>query len=211
MSELELSARYVNERIVESEPAAAARQHALELGLKPPSRAVCAHLAFTAATSGARSIIEIGTSSGLSTLALHRGAPNATITTIDAEPEHLASARQTLLAAGMRPSSLRLISGTPADVLARMSDAAYDLVLIGDDLAHIGSHLQHALRMARPGGTIIALNALNGGRVASPARRDVITAGMRALIEELDLHPDLVMSVLPLDGGVLQLTRLVAS
>lgn len=206
MSELERNARFVDERVRESAIQLEARARALEEGLRVPSPASGAHLAFLAASSGARNIIEIGAGVGVGTLWLHRGAPAATITAIGAEAEHLAAARQSLLEAGCRPALLRLIAGDSLALLPRMTESAYDLVVIGGELDHIAAHLQHALRLARPGGTIVALRALNGGRVADPARRDAVTTGLRALIDEFELQPDLACAVLPIDGGILQLS-----
>ncbi|KAB1655120.1 methyltransferase domain-containing protein [Pseudoclavibacter chungangensis] len=207
MSELDRNARFIEERIDESDIQRDARQHALELGLRPVSAATGAHLAFLAAASGARTIIEVGTGVGVTSLWLRRGAPTATLTAIDDEPEHLALAKRSLLSQGARPATLRMIPGRPADLLPRMTEAGYDLVVLGDDLAHVAAHLQHALRLVRPGGTIVVLNALNGGRVSDPARRDPITSGIRALLREFELQPDLALSVLPGDGGLLQITK----
>ncbi|VXB44444.1 O-methyltransferase [Pseudoclavibacter sp. 8L] len=208
MSELELSSRYINERIVDDALVRDARQLTLELGLPLPSAATAAHLTFLAAATGASTIIEIGTGAGVLTHAVWRGAPKSTITCIDAEPEYLGHARRLLISAGARGASLRFITGHPQDVLPRMTEGGYDLVVIGGDIAHIGAHLQHGLRLIRPGGTIVALGALNGGKVASPARRDALTSGLRALYSEFDLQEDLRLALLPLDGGILQLTKL---
>lgn len=207
MSELDRNARFVDERIDESDIQRDARQQALEVGLRPISPATGAHLAFLTAATGARTIIEVGAGVGVASLWLRRGAPTAMLTAIDPEPEHLAMAKRSLVASGARPASLRMITGRPGDLLPRMTEAGYDFVLLGDDLAHIAGHLQHGLRLVRPGGTIVVLRALNGSRVADPARRDPVTASLRALIREFDLQPDLSVSVLPLDGGLLQLTK----
>lgn len=207
MTELERNARYIDERIVESPVQLEARSRALEEGVRAVSPAAGAQLAFVAAATGARSIIEIGSGAGVATLWLYRGAPGAIITALDGEPEHLAEARRALVAEGARASQLRLIAGRPLEVLPRMTEAGYDLVVIGGELDHVAAYLQHALRLVRPGGAIIALRALNGGHVANPARRDAITAGLRALIREFDLQPDLAVSILPIDGGVLQVAK----
>ncbi|GGA59891.1 O-methyltransferase [Pseudoclavibacter endophyticus] len=207
MSELERNARYTDERIAEHPAQLEVRTHALEEGMRPISPTTGAHLAFIATSTGARSIIEIGSGVGVASLWLHRGAPNATLTAIDDGPEHLAQARRALLAEGARSSTLRLIAGHPLDLLPRMTESGYDLVVIGGELEHIAAYLQHALRLVRPGGTIVALRALNGGRVADPARRDPVTSGLRALIREFDRQPDLTVSILPVDGGILQLAK----
>lgn len=207
MTELERNARYTDERIGESPVQLEVRTRALQEGLRPISPTAGAHLAFVAASTGARSMIEIGSGVGVASLWLRRGAPNATLTAIDDEPEYLAEARRALVAEGARPSSLRLIAGHPLDLLPRMTESGYDFVVVGGDLEHIASYLQHALRLVRPGGSIIVLGALNGGRVADPARRDPTTTNLRALIREFDLQPDLAVAVLPIDGGILQLAK----
>lgn len=206
MSEYELSRRYVDEQIDEHAEQLLARRVALEHGLPTISPALGAHLAFVAAALDAEQIIEIGATGGLTSTWLRRGAPRAVLTCLDAEPEHLADTRQALVAAGHTPARIRCIAGDPLQLLPRMSDDSYDLVVINDDLAHAAGHLQHSMRIVRPGGAILLLDALNGGRVADPARRDPITASLRALIREFQRQPDLAASVLPLDGGVLQLT-----
>lgn len=207
VAELERNARYIDERTEETPVQLELRTHALEEGIRPISAAMGAHLAFIAASSGARRIIEIGAGVGVASLWLHRGAPRATLTVIDEEPEHLSQARRGLIAEGARPADLRTIAGSPLDLLPRMTESGYDLVVIGGRLDHVAAHLQHALRLVRPGGTIIVLHALNGGRVADPARRDPVTSSLRALIREFDLQPDLAVSLLPIDGGLLQVAK----
>lgn len=208
MSEFDLSMRFIDEQIVEQAPQQAARRYALELGLPTISRALGAHLAFVAASTCAQKIIEIGSTGGLSTTWLHRGSPRATITCIDSEPEHLAQTRRALLDSAHPAGAIRCITGDPHRVLPRMSEDTYDLVLITGPLQHVAAHLQHGLRVVRPGGTILVLNALNHGRVADPARRDPITTSLRLVIREFQRQPDLACAVLPVDGGLLQVTSL---
>ena len=208
MSEYELSRRFIDEQTEEHDEQRHARRIALEHGLPTVSPTLGAHLAFVAAALGAERIIEIGSTGGLTSTWLRRGAPRAVLTCLAAEPEHLAETRQALVAAGHAPARIRCIAGDPLRLLPRMGDDSYDLVVIAGDPAHAAGHLQHGLRIVRPGGAILLLDALNGGRVADPARRDPVTASLRALIREFQRQPDLAASVLPVDGGLLQLTTL---
>lgn len=206
MSELELNRRFVNEQAHETREQQIARRYALEAGLPEITPGLGAHLAFIAAATNAQQIIEIGSSGGVSSAWLHRGAPKATMTCLDAEAEYLADARQTLIAAGHAPARIRCIGGDPIQVLPRMSDASYDLVLIQDDPALAAAYLRHALRITRPGGTILLLHALNHGRVADPARRDAVTNSLRAIIREFYRQPDTACAVLPIGSGLLQIS-----
>ena len=100
MSENDANARYIRETVIEPSAMARARTHAQELGVASVSAAVGAQLAVLAATTAARSIVEIGTGAGVSGLWMLRGAPQAVLTSIDNEPEHLAAARRSFTPAG---------------------------------------------------------------------------------------------------------------
>ncbi|CAG7845183.1 Putative O-methyltransferase/MSMEI_4947 [Pseudoclavibacter triregionum] len=208
MSDLERNARYLDERVEESEAQREARVLALELGLRPISPLAGAHLSTVTAAVRAGRILEIGGGIGTATLWLRRGAPSAELTVLEEQGEWSGIARRALLADGARPGALRFIAGSEAEVLARMSDAAYDLVVIADDAPRFPARLQHALRLAKPGGTILALGAMRGSMLANPARRDPLTAGMRLIIDELETHPDFVASVLPIERGILEIAKL---
>ena len=123
-------ARFVREQVTEPEAISRARQAALELGAAPISPSVGAQSAVISAASGARSMIEIGTGAGVSGLWLLHGSPEAVLTTIDKEPEHLAAAREAFAMARVPSSRVRAIRGRAADVLPRMNEAAYDVVFI---------------------------------------------------------------------------------
>lgn len=202
----ELVRRYLDEQSVETKAQVIARRSALASGQVAISPTLASHLAFLAGAMGVDRVVQIGTTSGQSVCAFHRGAPEATITIIEEDAELLDHERTTLLAAGHASAWIRSIVGSPRVVLPRMSEAEYDLVLIANNLEHVAVHLKHALRLIRPGGSILALNALNAGRVADPTKRDPITSSLRVLLRELERQPDLVCSVLPLDHGILQLT-----
>lgn len=199
-------ARFAREQIVEPEAIARARQTALELGAAPISPSVGAQCAVISAATGARSMIEIGTGAGVSGLWLLHGAPNAVLTTIDKEPEHLAAARESFAAARVPSARVRAIRGRAADVLPRMNEAAYDVVLIDADQEQIIDYVAHGLRLARPGGTVLVPRVLAGGRVADPVARDEHTSDLRNLISETLGSASVFASLITADEGLLQIT-----
>ena len=99
--------------------------------------------------------------------------PDGVLTTIDVEPEHHRAARETYAEEGIASNRVRLISGRALDVLPRLTDAAYDLVFCDADKKEYAGYLEQALRLLRPGGTVVFDNALWHDRVADPdpARR----------------------------------------
>lgn len=206
MSEQAAVARFVREHVSEPDHIARARQHTRELGVTPVSAPVGAQLAFLAAATGARSIIELGTGAGVSGLWLLHGAPDATLTTIDSEPEHLGAAREAFQAARIPSSRVRWITGRAAEVLPRMNEAAYDLVLVDADPEHVIDYVEHGLRLARPGGVVLVPRVLAGGRVADPVQRDDLTTAYRTLLRETQESPAVVAALAPIGEGLLQLT-----
>lgn len=211
MGEQNANQRFVDEATVEPDHIARARAHALELGAAPVSPAIGAQLAVLAASSRALNIVEIGTGAGVSGLWLLHGSPRATLTTIDKEPEHLGAARQAFADARIPPARARFITGRAAEVLPRMNEASYDIVLVDADPEGVIEYVEHGLRLARVGGMVLVPRVLGGGAVADPVRRDPITTAYRSLILETQASPA-VISALSITGeGLLQLTTVASS
>ncbi len=207
MSAVSEDQRYVEDRVVERAEIVQARRDSLEMGLKPITPATGALIAQIAAASGAKQIIEIGTGLGVSALWLLTGAPEATLTSIDVEVEHQQIARDALTAAGIPAARARLIAGRASDVLPRINDGSYDLVLVDADAGSILEYVEHALRITRPGGTVIVPRALFHGRVANPVLRDDLTQGFRDLAEVVNAADDVVSALVPIGDGLLLITK----
>ncbi len=205
MSENDANARFIRESIAEPSPIARARAHAIELGASPISAAVGSQIAVLAAATGARSIVEIGTGAGVSGLWLLRGAPQAVLTSIDNEPEHLAAARQAFSDARIPATKARFITGRAADVLPRMNEASYDIVLVDADPENVIDYVEHGLRLVRRGGMVLVPRILGGGRVADPVQRDEVTSAYRSLVQETQESSAVLATVSASGEGLLQL------
>ena len=210
MGEQSANQRFVDEATVEPDHIARARAHALELGAAPISPAIGAQCAVLAAVSKALNIVEIGTGAGVSGLWLLRGSPRATLTTIDKEPEHLGAARQAFADARIPAARARFITGRAAEVLPRMNEASYDIVLVDADPEGVIEYVEHGLRLVRPGGMVLVPRVLAGGAVADPVRRDAVTSSYRSLIQETQASPA-VLGALSITGeGLLPRTTVAA-
>lgn len=165
---------------------------------------VGAMLRVLAAALRARAVVEVGTGTGVSGLCLLRGMPeDGVLTTIDLEVEHQRAAREAFADAGIRSGRTRLINGRALDVMPRLTDSAYDLVLLDADKAEYGAYLEQALRLLRPGGLLAVDNALWHDRVADPAQRDESTTAVREMGKAVRDHPGLVPAMLPCGDGLL--------
>lgn len=208
MSKIARNWQFAEQYPAESDATVAARRLSLELGIEPVSRSVAAHLSGYATVMQARAICEIGTGVGVSGLSLLRHAPQATLTSIEIEPEHLREARATFANAGVAASRLRLIEGDARHVMPRLNLAAYDLVLIDADPAQILEHFEYALGVVRPGGMVAVPSAFAHGRVPDPASRDAQTQAMRDLLAIVAESPAIAPALSPAGDGLLTLVRL---
>jgi predicted O-methyltransferase YrrM len=205
VADKDLSWKYAEGFWAEPAAIAQARRHALELGIDPVSTGVGAQLAVLAAAGPARTILEIGTGTGVSGLWLLHGAPEATLTSIDREVEFQQHARSAFTEARVPANRVRLITGRAAEVLPRMTDGAYDLVLVDGDPAELLDDVQHALRIVRRGGLVLVAHALWRGRVADPAQRDDTVADYRALLGTIAESTAVVAALNAAGDGLLQI------
>lgn len=156
----------------------------------------------------ASAVVEIGTGAGVSGLWVLRGMnPDGVLTTIDAEGEHQRAAREAFTEAGVRPTRVRTIAGRALDVLPRLADGAYDLVVADGDPLELAEHVEQALRLLRPGGVLAVLHALGDDLVPDPARRDEVTTALREVGRTLREDHRVVRALVPTGDGVLLATR----
>jgi predicted O-methyltransferase YrrM len=207
LSDKDLSWRFAEDFVVESAEIMQARQHSLEQGVEAVSPAMGAQIGVIAAATRARTIIEIGTGLGVSGLWLMSGAPEATLTSIDIELDYQQSARKAFTAAGIPINRARFITGRALDVLPRMNESSYDIVLVDADPHSVIEYVEHGLRLARAGGTVLVAHALWRGRVADPVQRDDTVTDYRTLLREIAGSSAVHSALSPVGDGLLQLTK----
>ena len=195
---------YAEEAAGESLAASNARRAAQEIGLDAVTAGTGAALRLLAASLNARHVVEIGTGTGVSGVWLLEGmAPDGVLTTIDVEVEYQRHARAAFAETGVASSRTRTIAGRSLEVLPRLADGAYDVVLLDADPTDLSDHLAQARRLLRTGGAVAVTQALWFDRVADPARRDVDTVAMRELVRDVMQSEDWLGTLLPVGGGLL--------
>ncbi|HSK27472.1 MAG TPA: O-methyltransferase [Jiangellales bacterium] len=163
-----------------------------------------AALRLLAAVADARSVVEIGTGTGVSGLWLLGGMrADGVLTSVDIEAEHQRLAREAFTEAGIGHNRTRLIPGAALDVLPRLTDAGYDLVFCDGDKKEYADYLEQALRLLRPGGVVAFDNALWHDRVPDPAQRDPETVSIRELGKAVLADERLLPAMLPVGDGLL--------
>lgn len=172
--------------------------------MAPISSGTGAALRFLTAVLDARTVVEIGTGTGVSGLWMLRGMrPDGVLTTVDIEAEHQRLAKETFSEGGIPSQRARTISGSALDVLPRLTDGHYDLVFCDGDKREYSAYLAEALRLLRPGGVVAFDNALWHDRVADPSQRDPETSAIRELSRLIAENDNLVPVLLPVGDGLL--------
>jgi predicted O-methyltransferase YrrM len=155
---------------------------------------------------GARRVVEVGTFTGYSALAMAQALPpGGRIVCCDVSEEWTAIARRHWKEAGMADRiDLRL--GPAKETLAALLDqegpGSQDLFFIDADKTGYDAYYEAALRLLRPGGVIAIDNVLWSGKVADPAVHDADTEALRAINLKVRDDPRVDAVVLSVGDGV---------
>ena len=196
---------YAEDFVEESEAATAARQSAGELGVTPLGRGAASTLTVLARAVQAKAVVEIGTGSGVSGLALFAGMqPDGILTSVDIETEHQQAARKAFLSIGIPTQRFRLIAGSGAE---RAPPAQRRRVRPGLHRRRQG----RVRRVRRAGGPTAPArrrhsrvdNALWHDRTADPSNTDEQTEAIRAALAAIADNEDLISTLLPVGDGLL--------
>src|SRR4051812_21787974 len=162
-------------------------------------------LSVLVAATGARTIVEIGTATGMSGLYMARALPaDGRIVTFDVDPERQRLAASYFERAGVLDKfDLRLQDAREG--LAGI-DVPVDLAFIDGVKEQYEAYLDGVLPHLRAGGVVVADNVLMSGTVATgepagPWSSDRIAA-MRAFNERLLSDPALEATVVPVGDGL---------
>jgi predicted O-methyltransferase YrrM len=136
----------------------------------------------------ARSILEVGTLGGYSTIWLARAlVTGGRVVTLELDPRHAAVAADNIARAGL-DDVVEIRVGPAIDALPQLEREGYapfDLVFIDADKQSIPEYFQWALRLSRVGSLIIVDNVVRGGAVVDAASNDANVQGVRRFNEML--------------------------
>ena len=208
MSDKELSWRFVEERVSEDVDIDRARHASLEHGIDPITASAGQYIATIATALDATTIMEIGTGLGVGTIWLAHACPGAHITSIDSEMDHHVSVRELLNAAEIPSSRVRLITEKALDVLPKMNESSYDLVVIDADYQNVQAYVDHGISLVKPRGSVIVAGVLGDDLVADPAKRDDKTSAYRWLLQALEDRTDVVHTLNLIGDGLVHIVRL---
>jgi predicted O-methyltransferase YrrM len=155
-------------------------------------------------TVGARRVLEVGTLGGYSAIWMARALPaDGTLITIERDPRHAAFAERYVQRAGLG-TVISVRRGRALDVLPALDGEEFDLAFLDADRAALPTYLEWAMRLVRPGGLIVAHNALLGGRVAiTSSEEDEDVRAARELNARVASDPRVSSILVPAYDGFL--------
>ncbi|MFD0254212.1 O-methyltransferase [Streptomyces sp. NPDC127113] len=161
-------------------------------------------LQLLAQIQGARTILEIGTLGGYSTIWMARALPaDGRLVTLEYSARHAEVATRNLARAGL-DALVDVRVGPALESLPKLADenpAPFDLVFIDADKGNNPHYLEWALKLTSTGSLVVIDNVVREGRVADPDDTADDVRGTRAAIELIGAHPRLSGTAIQTVGG----------
>ena len=152
-------------------------------------------------------VLEIGTFTGYSSIAMGAGLPDGgSIISLEVDPHHATVARGNIAAAGLE-SRISVIEGPALATLAQLQ-GPYDLVFIDADKEGYDAYFEAVLPKLAPHGLIAADNTLfHGGVLDSATDRNESAAALRLFNDKLVDDPRVVCVLTTIRDGVTLIRR----
>jgi caffeoyl-CoA O-methyltransferase len=157
---------------------------------------------------GARRVIEVGTFTGYSSLAMARALPSdGYLLCCDVSEEWTAIARRYWAEAGVA-GKVELRIGPALDTLRALPEqASFDAAYIDADKDHYLDYFEELLPRLRPGGVVMVDNTIWGGDVANPDSEEPSTAAIRAFNDAVAADPRVTCVLLTVGDGLTLLRK----
>ena len=154
--------------------------------------------------SGARKALEIGTLGGYSTIWLARALPDdGRLITLEMSAKHADVARRNVARAGLG-DKVEIRTGAALTTLPKLEAEGlgpFDFVFIDADKTNNAAYLEWALRLSRPGTTIMVDNVVREGEVVDAASRNTDVVGVRRMFELMAREPRLSATAIQTVGA----------
>ena len=184
---------------LEAALAAAAAAGLPSIQVSPPQGRM---LTLFARIAGARSVLEVGTLGGYSTICLARALPgDGELVTLEVNPHHAEVAQANIARAGFA-DLVEIRVGPALDTLRQLGGhAPFDLVFIDADKANSPGYYEWAVKLGHPGTVIVLDNAVRHGAIADAQNNDPDVVGTRAALEAMGRDPRVAATVIQTVGG----------
>lgn len=129
----------------------------------------------------AKTILEIGTLAGYSTIWMARGLPaDGKLVSLEYEQLHADVAGENIKRAGLdKVVEIRVGKGLDLLPLLQQEQQVFDMIFIDADKPPYAEYFEWALKLSHPGTLIIADNVIRSGKVLNEAEEDEMVKGVQ--------------------------------
>jgi predicted O-methyltransferase YrrM len=194
---------YIGECIVPSDAALDAALASSVAAQLPSIQVTATHgkmLQIFARMVNARSVLEIGTLGGYSTIWLARALPEGgRLITLEIDPKHADVARANIARANLS-HVVEIKLGRAVDTLPHLT-GPFDLVFIDADKPSNPDYFKWAVKLTHPGSVIIVDNVVRDGEVVNADTKDPQVIGVRELNDVIANEPSVTATTIQTVGG----------
>jgi predicted O-methyltransferase YrrM len=199
--------RYIADLVVPSDHALDAALEASAAASLPPINVAPNQgklLALLVRLQSARTVLEIGTLGGYSTIWMARALPaEGRMVTLEADPGYAEVARRNIARAGLE-DVVEVRVGPALDTLPQLASEGkgpFVLVFIDADKSNNPAYFSWALELTRRGSVIVVDNVVRDGAVVDTGSSDPGVQATRRLYELLGAEPRVSATVIQTVGG----------
>ncbi len=109
--------------------------------------------------------------------------------------------------ADISSTKYRIITGKLIEVIGKLADNSYDLIIIRPAL-DLFDMVQESHRLLKTGGLLIIDQVLSGGKVVDPTQRDPESIARRDVIKVVKEDERWTATVIPIGAGILVANKL---
>jgi predicted O-methyltransferase YrrM len=128
----------------------------------------------------AKTILEIGTLAGYSTIWMARGLPaDGKLISLEYEQLHAAVAGENIKHAGLTDQvEIRVGKGLDLLPILQQENKVFDMIFIDADKPPYAEYFEWALKLSHPGTLIVADNVIRGGKILNATEEDEMVKGV---------------------------------
>jgi caffeoyl-CoA O-methyltransferase len=146
-------------------------------------------------------VLEIGSGAGYSALWFMKGmGQRGALDAIEVDDQVVEALKAVIVKAGLE-GRINIHHGPALEVLRKMN-GPYDLVFIDADKDEYPAYLDEAMRLTRPGSTIVADNMLWGGATVRGDKRRKMVKGIMEYTRRIFADPRFSSIIIPLGDGL---------
>lgn len=152
-----------------------------------------------------RAILELGTATGISGIAMLKACPEAKLVTVEKNGEFFKEAVQNFKDAGVE-SRVRAISGDAGEEISKLEKSSFDLIFLDCAKVQYVKYLPVLKELLKDGGTLVADDILLFGYVTGevevPKKRKMLVEHIKEYISAVQADKDFTTSILNAGNGL---------